>query len=121
MGFDNQIIEKIKDKLLLSTLISRKVNLRKRSGKLIGLCPFHNEKTPSFSVNDVKGVYHCFGCQASGDIFTFLMETERINFQEAIIEAASIAGISLPKIAEFTPENNNLYALLLDATKWFQS
>ena len=90
------IYQEIKDKISLSNLIGRYVSLEHRSGdEYKGLCPFHNEKTPSFSVNDMKGVYYCFGCKASGDIFSFLSEYNKLSRQQALELLAKQAGISL--------------------------
>mgnify|MGYP001761966458 FL=1 len=64
-------------------------------GRLKGLCPFHNEKTPSFHVDTERGYYHCFGCKASGDVFTFVQETEHLSFGDALRKLAERAGIQL--------------------------
>ena len=68
---DEQIKE-LRDSIDLSRIISRKVKLQKRGNNFLGLCPFHNEKTPSFNVNDQEGFYHCFGCGAHGDVISFI-------------------------------------------------
>jgi DNA primase len=76
-------------------LISEQVALRKRGGRWVGLCPFHQERTPSFSVNAEEGLYHCFGCQASGDAISFVRETEHVDFAEAVQRLAERANITL--------------------------
>ncbi len=77
-------IDIIKSKLLLSDIVGKKVRLIKRGDSFVGLCPFHNEKTPSFSVSNTKGLYYCFGCLASGDAFEFISQTEGLSFKEAL-------------------------------------
>ena len=77
-------------------VISQHVRLQKRGKNFLGLCPFHNEKTPSFTVNREKGLYHCFGCGVGGNVFTFLTQYEKISFGEALRQLASRANISLP-------------------------
>ena len=78
---NDDLKEEIKNRIKLSEIISKKVALKKKSeNSFIGLCPFHSEKTPSFHVNDEKQFYHCFGCEKHGDIFSFLMETENLDF-----------------------------------------
>src|SRR4051794_33728118 len=78
-------------------IISEYVQLKKQGRNYSGLCPFHGENTPSFSVSTDKQVYHCFGCGAGGDIFSFLMEMEGLSFQEAAIKLADRANIELGK------------------------
>ncbi len=93
-----QCIEQIRDTILPSNLIGRKVSLKpKGAGEFSGLCPFHSEKTPSFTVSDEKGFYHCFGCGAHGDVIGFVAQTEGLSFKESVEKLASECGISLPK------------------------
>ena len=92
------IIDEIKNRLLPSKIISTKVALKPRGNQeFIGLCPFHQEKNPSFSVADDKGFYHCFGCGAHGDIFKFIMDTQSLNYHDALKILASEAGVVIPK------------------------
>src|SRR5471030_2074355 len=78
-------VRDLKLRVNLADVVSRMVTLRKAGGaRLKGLCPFHNEKTPSFNVDPDKGFYHCFGCGKSGDIFAFVQETEQLKFTEAV-------------------------------------
>lgn len=95
-------IDHIKDKILPSTIISRKIKLTKKGLNFWGLCPFHTEKTPSFSVNDNKKIYHCFGCGASGDIFEFIMATEGKKFTEAVETLSLLAGIPFSSPTKIT-------------------
>ena len=80
----------------LSKIIGRNVKLQKRGNNLIGLCPFHNEKTPSFNVNDEEGFYHCFGCGAHGDVISFIRNFEGKSFIEALETVADTAGLKIP-------------------------
>ncbi|QJT93990.1 DNA primase [Wolbachia endosymbiont of Diaphorina citri] len=112
-------IDIIKSKLLLSDIVGKKVRLIKRGDSFVGLCPFHNEKTPSFSVSNIKGLYYCFGCSAHGDAFEFISQTEGLSFKEALEKLASLAGIELPKNLSFAKENDKLFSALNLAANWF--
>ncbi|MEC4735666.1 MAG: DNA primase [Wolbachia endosymbiont of Halictus tumulorum] len=112
-------IDIIKSKLLLSDIVGKKVRLIKRGDSFVGLCPFHNEKTPSFSVSNVKGLYYCFGCSAHGDAFEFISQTEGLSFKEALEKLASVAGVELPKNLSVAKENNKLFSALNLAAIWF--
>ena len=92
----NEQIKVIRDSVDLSKIISRNVKLQKRGNNLIGLCPFHNEKTPSFNVNDEEGFYHCFGCGAHGDVISFIRNFEGKSFIEALETVADTAGLKIP-------------------------
>ncbi len=94
---DREFIEKVRQSVDIVDVIGRYVNLKKTGKQYRGLCPFHKEKTPSFYVNPEKGVYHCFGCGASGNVFRFLMEMEKMTFTEAVLELAKEAGIPIPE------------------------
>jgi DNA primase len=91
----NDYVAQIKDKLDIIEIISDRVKLRKQGNRWIGLCPFHNEKTPSFSVSQSQQFYHCFGCGKGGDIFTFVMQTEGLSFNEALEMLANRAGVEI--------------------------
>ena len=95
MKIPEEKIEQIKQATDILDLVSQYVTLKKRGKSFVGLCPFHTEKTPSFTVDPVKGFYHCFGCGAGGNVFTFLMEIEKVSFPEAVETLAKRAGISL--------------------------
>lgn len=90
-------VEEIRRRIDIVELVGRYVKLKKSGSNHLGLCPFHAEKTPSFSVSSRKGFYHCFGCKASGDIFSFLMQMEGKTFPEALEELAAQAGVELPR------------------------
>ncbi|MCV3769410.1 MAG: DNA primase [Wolbachia pipientis] len=114
-------INTIKSRLLLSNIVSKKVKLVKRGDSFVGLCPFHNEKTPSFFVNDIKGLYYCFGCLAYGDVFEFIIRTESLNFKEVLKKLALVTGIELPKDLNTTKseKNRKRSSALNLATNWF--
>ena len=78
----DSIVESVRQATDIVDVISQYVRLQKRGKNYLGLCPFHTEKTPSFTVNREKGLYHCFGCGAGGNVFTFLTQHERISFGE---------------------------------------
>ncbi len=90
------LLDKIKHSLTLSEIIGRTVPLRKKGHEFGGCCPFHQEKTPSFTVNNQKAFYHCFGCGAHGSIFDFLQHQNNLTFMEAVRQAAEMAGVPLP-------------------------
>ena len=102
--YDNSFTDELRQRLSLVDVISRRVPLVKRGQNYWGCCPFHNEKTPSFSVNEDKGFYHCFGCREHGDIISFVMKTENIDFKEAIKELADMAGLKLPTYKQKTQQ-----------------
>lgn len=98
MRFSDDLIEEIRVKNDIVDVIGGYVNLKKKGSSYFGLCPFHNEKTPSFSVSPGKQMYYCFGCGAGGNVITFIMEYENYNFIEAIGLLADRAGMELPKM-----------------------
>ena len=89
-------IAEIKQVAKISDFISPYVSLKRRGRSITGLCPFHAEKTPSFSVNDERGFFHCFGCGEGGNVFKFLMKIESLSFPEAVRKVASQCGIEVP-------------------------
>src|SRR5918994_3135780 len=90
-------IDEIKQRIDIIDLISGTVQLKKAGRSFKGLCPFHQEKTPSFNVDPDRGTFHCFGCSKSGDVFTWLQETEGLDFGEALRRLADRAGVRLPE------------------------
>src|SRR5579871_2300307 len=89
-------ISLIRDRTDLVAVLSESVpSLKKRGRRFVGLCPFHKEKTPSFHANPDTGLYHCFGCKESGDVFTFLQRVEGYTFSEAVRALAERAGIAI--------------------------
>lgn len=97
------MIEEVREKNDIVDVISQYVSLKKKGSSYFGLCPFHNEKSPSFSVSREKQMYYCFGCGQGGNVYTFLMEYNRLSFVEALRELAQRAGVELPE-GEQTPE-----------------
>lgn len=96
MAFPPHFLEEIRARVSLVDLIGRRTKLTKKGREYSGLCPFHNEKTPSFTVNEDKGFYHCFGCGAHGDQVEFVKQTEGVSFPEAIERLAGLAGLPMP-------------------------
>ena len=82
--FSDDKLEEIRTRADIVEIIGAHVRLKRAGRNFVGLCPFHNEKTPSFSVNPERGFFHCFGCGAGGTVFNFIMRTEGLNFPEAI-------------------------------------
>lgn len=101
-NYDKNFTDELRARLSIVDVVSRRVPLTKKGQNYWGCCPFHNEKTPSFSVNEDKGFYHCFGCGEHGDIISFTMKSENVGFVDAIKELADMAGMKLP---EFKPRD----------------
>jgi DNA primase len=97
MLYDQFFIDDLKNRADLVRIIEPYAPLKKKGANWMGCCPFHQEKTPSFSVNPAKGFYKCFGCAKGGNVYTFLMEIEGLNFPEAIKRVAEISGVTLPE------------------------
>ena len=95
--YDNNFTDQLRNRLSIVDVVSRRVPLTKKGQNYWGCCPFHNEKTPSFSVSEDKGFFHCFGCGKHGDIISFVMESENVDFKTAITELADMAGLKLPE------------------------
>lgn len=116
-------IEEIRNAADIVDIISAHVQLKKRGKNFFGICPFHQEKTPSFAVNDEKQIYHCFGCGAGGNVFKFLMEYKSISFVEAVQEIAEHLGIKIEMesglSAEAQSELEAYYETNLAAVKYF--
>lgn len=97
MAIPSGFLDEVKARIGLADVVGRRVRLTKKGHEHGGLCPFHKEKTPSFTVNEAKGFYHCFGCGSHGSVFDFLMETEGLNFREAVEKLAGEAGLTVPE------------------------
>ena len=95
MRYSDDIIEEVRQKNDIVDVVSQYVRLTRRGSTYFGLCPFHNEKTPSFSVTPGKQMYYCFGCGAGGNAITFLMEYENYSFPEALQVLAARAGVEV--------------------------
>ena len=94
-----KFIEELRSRVSVADVVAERVKLTRKGREYIGLCPFHNEKTPSFTVNEAKGFYHCFGCGAHGDIIKFEMEANNLPFMDALEKLSHKAGIPLPKFS----------------------
>ena len=125
MAITPAFLDELRDKVPLSDLIGRKVKLIHKGKEHTGLCPFHKEKTPSFTVNDDKGFYHCFGCGAHGDQIKYLMESEKMPFMEAVEYLANMAGVKMPepdpKAAARNERHSELLRLMECACRYFQA
>lgn len=125
MYYPDELVEEVRMKNDIVDVISGYVRLQKKGANHFGLCPFHNEKSPSFSVSGGKQMYYCFGCGAGGNVFTFIMEYENYTFPEAIKLLADRAGVALPEI-EYSEEvkkkesrRNKLLEVNKEAAKYF--
>lgn len=119
MYYPEEVIEEVRTRNDIVDIISGYVKLQKKGSNYFGLCPFHHEKSPSFSVSQSKQMYHCFGCGVSGNVFTFVMEYENYTFQEAVELLADRSGVKLPKM-EYSKEAKaqaDLRAALLEINK----
>ncbi len=104
--FPEYIIQEVTEKNDIYDVVSKYVHLKKAGNSYVGLCPFHNEKTPSFSVSPQRGVFHCFGCGVGGDVISFLMKIENIPFYEAVKKLADMSGVALPQVTEYDKGNS---------------
>ena len=125
MRFDDRLLDEIKSRLRLSDVIGRTVKLRRQGREYVGLSPFTKEKSPSFFVNDDKGFFHDFSSGKHGDLISFLQETERLSFPEAVERLAAEAGVSLPEVdprgAEEDKKRQGLQDWLQAAGAWFEA
>jgi DNA primase len=124
MRFPSSLLDEIRARLPVSQVVARKVALKRAGRELKGLSPFKQERTPSFTVNDQKGFYHCFASGEHGDIFKFVMVTEGLSFPEAVERLAEEAGVPMPKAsprdAQVEDERGRLYALLEASARFFR-
>lgn len=123
MAFDPVFLDELRMRVALAEVVGRRTKLVKRGREHSGLCPFHNEKTPSFTVNEDKGFFHCFGCGAHGDVIGFVMRTENLSFPEAVERLANEAGLQLPNLTREAREEGkvrqSLHAVMEAAAVWF--
>lgn len=125
--YDSSFLNLLRDKVTLSDVIGRSVRIINKGRNKVACCPFHKEKTPSFHISDEKGVYHCFGCGAHGDVISFVMQQEGLSFKEAVEKLAEENGIELPKTMEIKKQNKEeidkiqlIYNINEEACKFFQ-
>src|SRR5438132_11359330 len=120
----NSPVEQIKERLGIEEVVSAYIKLEKAGANLKARCPFHNEKTPSFFISPDRGTYYCFGCGASGDIFTFVEEFEGLDFKGALKLLADRAGVELEvyskEAKEHQSEKERLYRVREEAAKYFE-
>lgn len=123
MSLSPQFLDEVRNRTLLSALIGRSVKLQKAGREFRACCPFHDEKTPSFYINDDKGFYHCFGCSAHGDAIRWMTEAKGLPFIEAVKELAQAAGMDMPapdpRSAERAERASGLVAASEAAQRWF--
>ncbi|SHO47171.1 DNA primase [Anaerocolumna xylanovorans] len=119
MFYPEELVEEIRQKNDIVDIISSYVKLQRKGSSYMGLCPFHNEKSPSFSVSAAKQMYHCFGCGVGGNVFTFLMDYENYTFVEALKHLAGRVGVTLPEaeISEEAKRQAGIKARLLEINK----
>jgi DNA primase len=117
--------EEIRSKCRVSEIIGRTISLAKKGSEYLGLCPFHNEKSPSFTINDIKEFYHCFGCGAHGDVIKFISEKYRISYNEAATKLAEENGIEVRKLSkkeeELYQEIDVLYSITEMSANFYRS
>ncbi len=121
MKFPPSLLDEIRARLPVSDVIGRRVKLQKRGREFVGLSPFNSEKTPSFTVNDQKGFYHCFSSGKHGDIFSFLTEVEGLSFPEAVERLAHEAGVAMPERSAEVEQQEKKRTGLLDVMKLAQA
>lgn len=123
MSLTPAFLDELRARTTLSTLIGKTTKLTKAGREMRGCCPFHNEKTPSFYVNDEKGFYHCFGCSAHGDAIRWLTDQRGLPFMDAVKELAAAAGMEVPaadkRAAEKADRAKGLHDVMTEAAAWF--
>lgn len=123
-GYDRNFTDELRARLSIVDVVGRRVPLTKKGQNYWGCCPFHNEKTPSFSVNEEKGFYHCFGCGEHGDIISFVMKSNNVDFKDAITELAAQAGLKMPdykpKPAAQVAREESYFQIAESAAKMYQ-
>jgi DNA primase len=124
MSFSPAFLDELRSRLTLSEIVGKRLRLTRAGREFKACCPFHNEKTPSFYINDDKQFYHCFGCGAHGDVIGFAMRHDRLSFPEAVESLAALAGLPVPKDTpqerERFDHEKRLYQLLDRANAWFE-
>ena len=123
MAYPPQFLDDIRARLTLSSVVAQRVRLTRQGNEFKGICPFHDEKTPSFTINEDKGFFHCFGCGAHGDIFGFVMRAESLSFVETVERLATECGLTIPARSrgdEATIQRTaTLYEINREASDWF--
>jgi len=117
MAFPPRFLDELRARVSLAEVVGRHMRLIKRGREYVGLCPFHSEKTPSFSVVEDKGFYHCFGCGAHGDVIGFAMQKANLSFPEAVEELARQAGLEVPEQSREEREKSDRHATIQGAVE----
>ncbi|MEI6557630.1 MAG: DNA primase [Rhodospirillaceae bacterium] len=124
MAFPPAFLEELRARLPLSAVVGKRLRLVRAGREFQAPCPFHNEKTPSFTVNDAKGFFHCFGCGAHGDVIGFAMRHDHLTFPEAVEALAGQAGLPVPRTApeerQRYERQKSLHEVVEAATRWFE-
>jgi len=123
MSSDRELVDRVRSAADIVRTVGEYLHLRKAGRRYVGLCPFHAEKTPSFSVDEQKQLFHCFGCGAGGDVFKFLMLHEKLEFREALEMLAEKHGIEIPRRQDLQPRGlkDRLYDANAAAAEYFRS
>ena len=125
MSLSPQFLDELRARTTLSTLIGRSVKVQKAGREYKACCPFHNEKTPSFTINDEKGFYHCFGCGAHGDAIRWMTDQRGLPFMDAVKELADAAGMEVPapdpRAAQKAEAARGLHDAMATAQHWFEA
>ncbi|WP_374763381.1 DNA primase [Yunchengibacter salinarum] len=125
MALSSQFLDDLKGRLTLSEIIGRRVSLKRAGREYSGLCPFHSEKSPSFTVNDQKGFYHCFGCGEHGSVIDFVMKTDGLEFREAVEQLAGEAGMEMPRsdpeAARKAERRASLWDVMAAVAHWYEA
>ena len=118
-----QWLDELRSRVPLSAVIGRTTRLTRAGNEFKACCPFHQEKTPSFTVNDDKGFYHCFGCGAHGDVIRWMTDQRGLSFMDAVKELASEAGMDVPapdpRMAKVAEQRDTLHDVTAAAQEWF--
>ena len=124
MAFPPSFLDELAARNPIEDVVGQYVNLRRSGSNLFGLCPFHGEKTASFSVNPEKGIYYCFGCHKGGSVINFQMEIEGLSYPDAVRALAKRAGMEVPEDAQYQNryhKQERLWALSKDAARFFNT
>ena len=123
MSLSPQWLDELRTRITLSSIIARTTRLTKTGHEFKACCPFHNEKSPSFTVNDLKGFYHCFGCGAHGDAIRWMTDQRGLSFMDAVKELAAEAGMEVPaadpRAAAAAEQRDSLHDVMKAAQDWF--
>ena len=123
MPFPQPFLDALVERNPIEEVVGQYVTLTRKGSNLFGLCPFHSEKTGSFSVAPEKGIYYCFGCHKGGGVINFIMEIESLSYPDAVRFLAKRAGLEVPEDEEYRAQykrTERLYALCKDAARWFR-